>query len=194
MQALAPKFWVNSPGICSLRSEAPCSWWNTGKGIPGRSPSNIELWSSCRAWTKTPDRPDQNSTALQTSRLDAPWCRQSPKPNAPAMPTDEMSQFFWCRATIRITVICIGMSSAAAKRAFTAGGVNLWLSNHVFGSQSIHRAWDRTNSFLTKSGWMALLPENTCLGKKPDPGLYLIKQKHAHRECGENRPAHDRII
>ena len=39
---------------------------------------------------------------------------------------------------------------------------------------------DRTNSFLIKFDWMALLPENTCLGKKSYTGLYLIKQKRTH--------------
>ena len=61
---------------------------------------------------------------------------------------------------------------------------------------------DRTNSFLMKSrmtenmdaDWMALLPENTCLGKKTCTGLYLIKQKTRAQETGKNRPAHDRIV
>ena len=41
--------------------------------------------------------------------------------------------------------------------------------------------------------WMALLPENTCLGKKTCTGLYLINKGDAHKERGKNHPAHDRM-
>ncbi len=47
---------------------------------------------------------------------------------------------------------------------------------------------DRTNSFLIKFDWMALLPENTCLGKKSCTGLYLIKQKRRTQGTWEKPP------